>query len=199
MSQPETARVKPIAPGAGADAAAFRDVIRHLASGVTIITSALSGEPVGMTATAVCSVSATPPMLLVSLTTASRTAQGVVESGAFAVHLLPHSGRKYAEQFASRSLHFHDVKYSRAGQQNIPVLTEVLGWFLCQVEHSVPVADHVIFVGRVLQCELKDKSPDPLLYFDRSYRKLAPGAEPGAENLEPWGTVRNAGLPGFGW
>jgi flavin reductase (DIM6/NTAB) family NADH-FMN oxidoreductase RutF len=137
-------------------------------------------------------------MLLVSLTTTSHTAQGVMETGAFAVHLLRHSGRKYAEQFASRDLHFQGVKYASTPDKQIPVLTEVLGWFLCQVEQSWPVADHVIFVGRVLQCELKDKSPDPLLYFDRNYRKLAPGAERGAENLEPWGS-QDAGLPGFGW
>jgi flavin reductase (DIM6/NTAB) family NADH-FMN oxidoreductase RutF len=137
-------------------------------------------------------------MLLVSLTTASHTAQGVMETGAFAVHLLPHSGRKYAEQFASRDLHFQGVKYALTPDKQIPVLADVLGWFLCQVEQSLPVADHIIFVGRVLQCELKSKSPDPLLYFDRSYRKLAPGAEPGAENLEPWGS-QDAGLPGFGW
>lgn len=197
MSRPE-AKVTPPVAGASAEAAAFRDVIRHLASGVTIITSSSKGEPVGMTATAVCSVSATPPMLLVSLTTASHTAQGVMETGAFAVHLLPHSGRKHAEQFASRDLHFQGVKYTLTSDKKVPVLTDVLGWFLCQVEQSLSVADHVIFVGRVLQCELKSKSPDPLLYFDRSYRKLAPGAEPGAENLEPWGS-QDAGLPGFGW
>jgi len=198
MSQPEAGKVIPSAPGASAEAAAFRDVIRHLASGVTIITSSLGGEPVGLTATAVCSVSAMPPMLLVSLTASSRTAQGVAETGAFAVHLMPHSGRRYAEQFASRSSHFQDVKYSATPDRQIPLLANTLGWLLCQVEQSLPVADHVIFVGRVLQCELKDKSPDPLLYFDRSYRKLAPGAEPGAENLEPWGS-QDAGLPGFGW
>src|SRR6478752_1250224 len=198
MSRPED-KVTPSIAGASAEAAAFRDVIRHLASGVTVITSSSkSGEPVGMTATAVCSVSATPPMLLVSLTTASHTAQGVMETGAFAVHLLPHSGRKYAEQFASRDLHFQGVKYALTSDKQIPVLADVLGWFLCQVENSLPVADHVIFVGRVLQCELKDKRPDPLLYFDRNYRKLAPAAERGAENLEPWGSM-DAGLPGFGW
>jgi flavin reductase (DIM6/NTAB) family NADH-FMN oxidoreductase RutF len=198
MSQPEAGKVIPSAAGASAEAAAFRDVIRHLASGVTIITSSLGGEPVGLTATAVCSVSATPPTLLVSLTAASRTAQGVEETGAFAVHLLPHAGRKYAEQFASRSSHFQDVKYSATPDRQIPLLANALGWFLCQAEQSLPVADHVIFVGRVVQCELKDKSPDPLVYFDRNYRKLAPGAERGAENLEPWGS-QDAGLPGFGW
>ncbi len=65
----------------------FREVMGHLASGVTIITAAQQAAPVGMTATAVCSVSAKPPMLLVSLTAGSRTALGVEQSKAFAVHM----------------------------------------------------------------------------------------------------------------
>ena len=196
MSQPESRNVTP--PEA-ADAARFRDVIRHLGSGVTIVTSSLSGEPVGLTATAVCSVSATPPMLLVSLTTASHTAQGVSQTGAFAVHLLSYGGRQYAEQFASAGEHFRNINYSRASDKQVPLLDDVFGWFLCHVEHSVPVADHILFVGRVLHCQLKDNCPDPLLYFDRSYRKLAPGIQREAENLEPWGSAQDAGLPGFGW
>jgi flavin reductase (DIM6/NTAB) family NADH-FMN oxidoreductase RutF len=182
-----------------ADAASFRDVIRHLASGVTIITSTLGGEAVGLTATAVCSVSATPPLLLISLATTSRTAQGVTETGWFAVHLLPHHGRRYAEQFASRGAHFEGVQYAKHSGCEIPVLSDVLGWFVCEVEQTIPAADHVIFVGHVVECELRDKKPDPLLYFDRGYRKLAAGVEPGAENLEPWGSTQDAGLPGFGW
>ena len=182
-----------------ADAATFRDVIRHLASGVTIITSTLGGEAVGLTATAVCSVSATPPLLLISLTATSLTAQGVTETGWFAVHLLPHRARKYAEQFASKGNHFEGVQYAKHAGGGIPVLSDVLGWFVCEVEQEIPAADHVIFVGRVVECELRDKAPDPLLYFDRGYRKLAAGVEPGAENLEPWGSTQDAGLPGFGW
>lgn len=180
-------------------ATAFRDVIRHLASGVTIITSSLQGEPVGLTATALCSVSAMPPMLLVSVTSGSRTALGISETGAFAVHLLRHAGRKYAEQFASRGAHFEGMQYSLHAGNNVPLLPDVLGWFYCEVDQTVSAADHMIFVGRVVGCELKDSLPDPLLYFDRSYRKLAPGAEPGAENLEPWGSSQDVGLPGFGW
>lgn len=199
MSQPERPQPASSLPSASAEAAAFRDVIRHLAAGVTIITSSLAGEPVGLTATAVCSVSATPPMLLVSVGAGSRTAQGIAESGAFAVHLLPHRGRRLAEQFASRGEHFAGVQYSLTPEQGTPLLTDVLGCFLCEVESSLAVADHIIFAGRVVRCELKDARPDPLLYFDRSYRKLAPGAEPGAENFEPWGSTQDAGLPGFGW
>jgi flavin reductase (DIM6/NTAB) family NADH-FMN oxidoreductase RutF len=197
MSQHEPATGP--APAQGVDAACFRDVIRHLASGVTIITSSLGGEPVGLTATAICSVSATPPLLLISLTSSSRTAQGVEETGRFAVHLLPHHGRKYAEQFASRGSHFDGVRYAKHSGSELPVLAEAFGWFVCEVEQKIPAADHIIFVGRVLECELRKKTPDPLVYYDRGYRKLAAGVEPGAENLEPWGSTQDAGLPGFGW
>jgi flavin reductase (DIM6/NTAB) family NADH-FMN oxidoreductase RutF len=188
-----------MSPHEEANATSFRDVIRHLASGVTVITSSLAGEPVGLTATAVCSVSATPPSLLISLTTGSRTAQGIAESGKFAVHLLAHRGRRYAEQFASRGSHFDGLKFSQHSQSGLPVLSDVLGWFVCEVEQKIPAADHVIFVGRVLECEITDRAPDPLLYFDRGYRKLAAGVETGAKNLEPWGSTQDTGLPGFGW
>ena len=199
MSQPEGPKPAIMPPRPSADAQLFREVIRHLASGVTIITSVLQGKPVGLTATAVCSVSVAPPMLLVSLGSTSHTARGVAETGAFAVHLLPHKARKYAEQFASAGEHFAGVEYSSAPETSVPLLRDVLGWFLCDVQQTIPIADHIIYIGRVIQCELKDKRPDPLLYFDRSYRKLAPGAEPGAEKFEPWGAAEDAGLPGFGW
>ena len=199
MSQSESSGATPTAAPPTVDAAAFRDVIRHLASGVTIVTSSQQGQPVGLTATAVCSVSATPPMLLASLTTTSRTTLGIAETGKFAVHLLRHKGRKQAEQFAAPGERFSGMKYVLSSEEQIPVLSDVLAWFVCQVEQTVSAADHTIVIGRVLECELKDKSPDPLLYFDRTYRKLAPGAEPVAENLEPWGSAQDAGLPGFGW
>ena len=180
-------------------AAKFRDVIRHLASGVTVITASLAGEPVGMTATAMCSVSATPPSVLVSLQSNTRTAIGVAESGFLGIHLLRHAGRNIAEQFASRGEHFANINLDRDSQTGVPLLSDVLAWLVCAVEQTVPASDHTIFVARVLDCKLKDRAPDPLLYFDRSYRQLALGSEPATQSLEPWGSAQDTGLPGWGW
>ena len=178
-------------------AQAFREAMGHLASGVTIITAAQDGSPVGMTATAVCSVSAKPPMLLVSLTTGSRTALGAEQSKAFAVHLLADHGQKHAEQFAAAGDHFAGIKYRCDEQTKIPVLHDVLAHFLCVVERTVEVADHMLFVGRVVECEVKAPGCHPLVYFDRKYRKVATTeSQPGT--LEPWGSTHDFGLPGWG-
>src|SRR5436309_11799811 len=95
MSQHETRKDhQPVPPEL------FRDVIRHLASGVTIITSSAKGGPVGLTATAVCSISANPPILRLPLSNTSNTVEGVEESGAFAVPFLGHVDKANAKKFA---------------------------------------------------------------------------------------------------
>ena len=177
--------------------AGFRELMGHLAAGVTVVTSALDGVAVGMTATAVCSVSAAPPMLLVSLTTNTRTAAGVEQSQAFAVHLLTQGGRKHAEKFARPGDHFAEVAYRNHAATSMPVLEDVLGYFVCTAEQALTVADHTIFVGRVLECELVATRRHPLIYFARGYRELAAGQPEQAGSFEPWGE-REGGLPGFG-
>ena len=178
-------------------AQAFREAMGQLASGVSIITSSLDGTPVGMTATAVCSVSAKPPMLLVSLTVGSRTALGVEQAKAFAVHLLADHSQKHAEQFAAAGDHFTGIASRRDEPSGIPILHDVLTHFVCLVERTVEIADHLLFVGRVVECEVKAPGRHPLVYFDRKYRKVAAAeAQPGS--LEPWGSAHDFGLPGWG-
>jgi flavin reductase (DIM6/NTAB) family NADH-FMN oxidoreductase RutF len=175
----------------------FRETIGHLASGVAVITSSLDGTPVGMTATAVCSISPRPPMMLVSLTTGSRTALGVEQTKAFAVHLLADHSRKHAEQFAAAGDHFAGIAFRRDEQSGIPMLQDVLAHFVCLVEQTIEVADHMLFVGRVVECEVKAPGHHPLVYFDRKYRKVAVAeSQPGS--LEPWGPTHAFGLPGWG-
>jgi flavin reductase (DIM6/NTAB) family NADH-FMN oxidoreductase RutF len=176
---------------------AFRELMGHLAAGVTVVTAALDGVPVGMTATAVCSVSAAPPMLLVSLTTNTRTAAGVERSKAFVVQLLTWSGRNYAEKFARPGDHFEEAAYRKHAATGVPILEDVLGYFVCSVERAVTVADHTIFFGRVLECELVASHRHPLIYFARGYREIAASPSALAKSFEPWGE-HDAGLPGWG-
>lgn len=69
------ARLQPLTPQA------FRDVIGHFASGVTVITTTLDGVRHGTTASAVSSLSLEPPMLLVCMNRSSATGQALLRSG----------------------------------------------------------------------------------------------------------------------
>ena len=60
---------------------AFFDVMASFPSGVAIVTTLdADGTPRGLTTTAVCSVSADPPTILVCVDRASRTLAAEVES-----------------------------------------------------------------------------------------------------------------------
>ncbi len=70
------------------DAKQFKLGMRTLAGAVTIVTTAHAGHRYGMTASAVCSVSADPPTLLVCINRAAATHGAIQKSGVYCVNLL---------------------------------------------------------------------------------------------------------------
>src|SRR5882724_7912673 len=81
---------------------AYREVIGHSASGVTVITTEVDGERFGTTASAVTSLSDAPPMLLVCLNRESTTGQAIDRSGFFVVNILAEEQQALAGRFATR-------------------------------------------------------------------------------------------------
>ncbi len=66
----------------------FKQAMRHLAGGVTIIATEHKGCRAGLAATAVCSVSADPPTLLVCINSGASAHNSIRASGRFSVNLL---------------------------------------------------------------------------------------------------------------
>ena len=66
----------------------FRDAMAMLSSAVNVVTTAGEAGRHGFTASAVCSVTDTPPTLLVCMNTASRSYQYFVENRVLAVNVL---------------------------------------------------------------------------------------------------------------
>ncbi len=107
----------------------FIQGMRQLAAGVTLITSAHGGRRSGLTATAVCSVSAEPPQLLVCINQRAETYVTVQRSGAFAVNLLASDQHRLAEIFAGaggnlrrsalRSGALDHTRHRRAGTRHL--------------------------------------------------------------------------------
>ena len=69
----------------------FRTAMSQLAAGVVMVTCHVGGKPWGLTVSACCSVSMSPPLLLVSLGSATTSAKAIQDSGEFGVSLLGQS------------------------------------------------------------------------------------------------------------
>lgn len=151
----------------------FREVLGHLAGGVTVVTTRdATGRPLGLTATAVVSVSLEPPMVLVSIGGESDTHAGITESGMFAVNFLPAGDRELADTFALDS----DSKFEGVGtdsSSSSPVLDRAMAWCAATVVHEVSAGDHTVFIGRVESAAVReDMERQPLVHYRGRYVEL---------------------------
>jgi flavin reductase (DIM6/NTAB) family NADH-FMN oxidoreductase RutF len=153
----------------------FRQVMRHWASGVTVVTTRRKGGIHGMTASSFSSVSLHPPLILVCVDRRNRTHEHVQEQGVFAVHILAEGQEELSRQCAGRygevGNELHDVAYQE-GKSGAPILEECLAYLECRLVHSFDGGDHTIFVGEVIDTGGLGNGR-PLLYFEGDYQRLA--------------------------
>lgn len=180
------------APHSTIDPASYKRGMRALAGGVCIVTSAGSdGQRAGLTATAVCSVSADPPVLLVCLNRDSRSFDVIRESGVFAVNVLEIADQALADRFAGAAAgerRFEGARWTQL-RTGAPVLDSGLASFDCRVAQVVDVGTHRIILGAVQAVCVRAAAGKPLLYAYGSYGGFAaapgaPGPGPGPE--EAW-------------
>lgn len=163
----------------GVTAEKLREALSHLAGGVVIVTTrGKDGDPRGITATAVCSVSLSPPLVMACLDRRAATHAAVAESGVFALNLLPESEEALARRFAvSVPDKFVDLAVT-SGPTGAPLLDRALAFCDCAVVRSVPAGDHTIFIGRVEEAGVyadRGREAGPLLYYRGRYASVEGG------------------------
>lgn len=159
----------------------FRAVMTTLPAGVTIVTAtAPDGRPRGMTCSSVCSVTLTPPTVLVCMRTASPTLAAVLARRAFTVNLLHDRARAVAELFASAAPdRFDRVHWQRPPEAGGAHLVRAAHAILdCRLSGSAEVGDHVVAFGEV-HTILKLSDDLPLMYGYRHYASWPSGFELG--------------------
>ncbi len=149
--------------------ASFKAAMRRFASTVTVVTSHRGGVLNGMTATAVCSVSAAPPSVLIVVNRENRSHGLIEQSGAFTVNVLSAAQQALAEHFASAPIApFAEVSYS-VGLNNCPIIDQCASFLECVVESQTRSGTHSVFVGRVVASGESDFLP--LVYHDGEFRR----------------------------
>jgi flavin reductase len=150
----------------------FRAALGRFASGVTVITVETSeGHVHGMTASAFCSVSLRPPLVLVCVDHLAETYLHLRERGQFGVSVLKEGQEAVSEFFADPERN-PDAAYRlgvrhRKMRSGIPVLEDALANLDCRIVAAHDAGDHTIFVAEVRQTLLGDGTP--LLYFRGRY------------------------------
>ena len=149
----------------------FLDIMGTIPSVVTVVTTVdADGRPHGLTVSAVCSVSADPPMLLVCIDRRSRTLASLRVSGGFAVNFLRGDRAEIGQRFASSVVdRFEGVEW-RGASSGVPVLhADSLSFAACRTVEEIGAGDHAILLGLVEEGSPPPPSSRPLMYFRRRY------------------------------
>ncbi len=156
-------------------AAAFRQAMRLLASGVSVVTHGVGGERTGLTATSVCSLSTEPPSLIVCV---NRTASLYARLGSgdlFGVNLLGAEHAEIAERFAGRSglkgsERFRDARWITT-PSGVSLLADAIASFECEAEDVIERHSHAIVIGRVRNAASK-AADGALVYWRGGFDRI---------------------------
>lgn len=157
-------------------ASQFKRGMRRLSASVSLITVNGPAGRNGMTGTAVCSVSADPPILLVSVNRDASIHDQIVYRQRYGVNILRPRHRPLADSFSSGASGEARFTHGRwiEGALGVPVLKDALASFACEVVRTVTVGTHDIFFGQVVGIHISDGSP--LLYGGGQYEITLPTA-----------------------
>ncbi len=162
-------------PIASVEPHVFREAMARLGAAVHVVTSAGIAGKTGFTATAVCSVTDQPAMLLVCLNRRSNSAPLLTQNGVFCVNTLGASEEKLADMFAGRSgIHLHErfsVGEWLTLKTGSPVLASAVVAFDCRTVETKAVASHNVIFGAVEAVRLGPSGP-ALVYHERAYKPV---------------------------
>lgn len=142
-----------------------------LPTGVTVIGANAASGPAGATASAVCSLSLEPMMMLACLDRGSRTLLAVQGADRFAINVLGRHQRAAAEVFATKveqQRKWSSVQWRE--HLGTPLIEGCPAHVVCALRDVIAAGDHVIITGDVLEVEATPA--DPLVYHGGLFRSL---------------------------
>jgi flavin reductase (DIM6/NTAB) family NADH-FMN oxidoreductase RutF len=153
----------------------FREAMRRMASGVSVVTTDGPAGRFGVTVSSMCSLSLEPPSVLACVHHQSPALRAIVENGVFCANVLGVEQARVSDSFAGRVLEMKDDRFACAEWHALatgaPALRDALIAFDCKLSREVEFGSHRILMGTVVDLVARDGSP--LIYSDRAYRSVA--------------------------
>jgi flavin reductase (DIM6/NTAB) family NADH-FMN oxidoreductase RutF len=145
----------------------LRSCLSHFATGVTIVTYEVEGQPSGATVNSFTSVSLNPPLVLVCLHKNAKAAR-LLRNRSFTVNVLAATQKDHALHFSGRpqphlDLRFHETP---SGLR----LDHCIAYINCDPWRIYDAGDHIIVLGRVSDIEMAGE--EPLLFYRGEFRAI---------------------------
>jgi flavin reductase len=157
------------------DGKLFREGMSQFTGAVNVVTTDGPAGKAGFTATAVCSVSDTPPTLLVCLNRKSTSGPVLQMNGVFCVNTLGGEGEPVADMFAGRTGAVKDARFVTGTWSTLktgaPVLDTAVAAFDCRVVEIRTMGSHNVIFGAVVDVRLNAANP-ALVYHNRAYKRV---------------------------
>jgi flavin reductase len=150
--------------------AAFKGAMRRLAASVTVVTIAKDDERYGITATAVTSVTAQPPSILVCVNRSTSVHSLLTQGAQFCVNLLHHGHVEVSNVFGGFIK--CDDKFAfgtwHASEHSVPYLNDAQANLFCMVDGLMDYGTHTIVIGKI-ESVITTGDVAPLIYQDGRY------------------------------
>lgn len=155
------------------DQLAYRGAMAKLGTAVSVITTSVDGFRDGFTASAVCSVTDTPPTLLVCINRSSRSRDRFVLGGPICVNVLSGDQRDISSAFSGKlePEEKFAVGHWDTLRTSAPVLRDASVNFDCIIRNITEVGSHSILFCEVEAVAVAEVEHG-LIYLNRAYHIL---------------------------
>ena len=149
----------------------FRRACALFPTGVAVLsTRGADGTPHGLTVNAFCSLSLTPPLVLVAIDRVCSLLETFEKSGHFALNFLSQSQRDLSIRFSEiPEGRFTGVSWS-PGADGAPLIDGVIGSIECRTTRIIDAGDHRALIGKVVAASVGEG--DPLVFFRSMYTMI---------------------------
>lgn len=159
------------------EATDFRNAMCFLTGAVNVVTTVGASGRYGFTASAVCSVTDTPPTLLVCMNKSSNSHAHFIENKILTVNVLGAQHQSISNAFSSKINAEERFKHGAWTElkTGAPVLEDSLVSFDCKIEQIQEVGTHDIFICRIVAIQ-QTQQTQGLVYFNRAYHHVGQAA-----------------------
>jgi flavin reductase len=153
----------------------YRDAMARLGAAVNVITTAGPAGRAGFTASAVCSVTDTPPTLLICAHRSNDSYAALKGNGVVCVNTLTAGQQELSSVFAGLTHHSMDQRFDSGAWHTLvtgaPVLQGAAVVFDCKIDKLVSVGTHDVFFCIVEAVQLGSVH-EGLIYYARGYHRI---------------------------